>query len=204
MLQWKREEPLECDAVKVERHNAVYPARAKQVSDQACADRVTTICSSVLARVTKVRNYRGQTGGAGAATRVDKHQQIEEMSMHRRARRLNQVHVAAAHTLLHFNVKFAVGKASERPAAERQSDTLGNRRGQRQVRGANENDRIHCRLRRYLRKAVARSADRSHDARDFSIAYLARFFHFCLPLTLTRDIVQRNDSRQKSLRVDYR
>src|ERR1035437_2397749 len=131
MLQWKREKPFERGAVKVKRHHALDCARPEQVGDEACADRIPTRGSPVLSRVTKVRNYGGQTRGAGAAARVGKHKKIEEMFMHGRACRMNQVHVAAAHTFLNFDVKFAVGKASERPASERQAHPLRYRRGKR-------------------------------------------------------------------------
>src|SRR5208282_856094 len=108
-----------------------------------CANRVPTRGSAVLTRVTKVRNYRSHTRGASAAAGVGKHEKIEEMLMHGRARRLNQVHVAAAHTFLNFDVKFAVGKARERPFSGRQAHPLCNGRGKREVGGASKNDRIH-------------------------------------------------------------
>src|ERR1700687_4036849 len=59
-------------------------------------------------------------------------------------------------------------------------------------------------LRRCFNYAVAWGADRSHDARDFGVAYLAGLFHLGLTFTLTRDIVERNDACQAPLRVDYR
>src|SRR5512146_1150559 len=143
MLQWKREKPFERGAVKVKRHHALYLARPEQVGNEACADRVPTRGSSVLTRVTKVRNYGSQTRRAGAAACVCKHEEIEQMLVHGRACRLNQIHVAAANTFLNFDVKFAVGKARERPTAERQTHPLCNRRGKREVCGANENYRMH-------------------------------------------------------------
>lgn len=73
------------------------------------------------------------------------------MFVHRRARRLNQVRVATAHALVHFDMKFAIGKASERSASERQTQTLRHRGGKREVRGTNENDRIH----RFTRRSLA-------------------------------------------------
>ena len=94
------------------------------------------------------------------------------MLMHGRASRLNQVHVAAAHTFLNFDVKFAIGKARERPFSERQAHPLCNRRGKREVGGANENDRVHRLPLDSFSNAHVQADDDSVDAEDVPCIHL--------------------------------
>ena len=98
------------------------------------------------------------------------------MFVHGRACRLNQVHVATAHALLHFDMKFAVRKASERSASERRTQTLRHRGGKREVRRANENDPQNViALLAWPLALVFKPIDDSVHAEDVPCVYLGHF-----------------------------
>ena len=93
---------------------------------------------AVLPRVAVVRDHRGDALGRGAPERVEHQQQLHQVVVHRRAGRLDDEHIAAAHVVGDLDHHLAVAEAAHVGAAEGHLQDLADLGGQRPVRVAGE------------------------------------------------------------------
>jgi hypothetical protein len=85
-----------------------------------------------------VWDHRRDARRRGAAQRVDQQQQLHQVLVHRRAGRLNDEHIRAAHILLDLDARLAIAKGSDDRAPEVHVDAGGDRLCQRPVGVATE------------------------------------------------------------------
>ena len=77
------EEPLDLRLVQVHRQHPVGARRAQQVGDQLGRDRHARLVLAVLPGVAVIGHDRGDAGGRRPAERVDHHQQLHQVLVHR-------------------------------------------------------------------------------------------------------------------------
>jgi hypothetical protein len=82
--------------VRIDDHEPFAPVETKIVGEYPGADGLAALASAVLPGVAKVRHDRSQATGSSPTTSVEQKQQLDDILAHRRARRLDQVHVVAA------------------------------------------------------------------------------------------------------------
>src|SRR5262249_30872620 len=108
------EKALDLGGVQVEGQDPVGPGDGQQVGHQLGGDRHPADVLAVLPGVAVVRQYGGDAGGAGPLETVEHDQQFGQVVVHRRAGRLHDEDVPAAHVLLDAHGDFAVGKVRQR------------------------------------------------------------------------------------------
>src|SRR4029077_16219582 len=145
--------------VQVHRQHAINPGRVKQVGNQFRGDWNPRLIFAVLTGVPKKWNDRGDSIGAGAASRVDHDEQLHQMLIARRRCRLNQKNVPGSIVLLDHHVSLAVGERADRGLAERDADIFANALGQLAIGSAaknlhfwlkREHEGLNCRARSWL------------------------------------------------------
>ena len=100
--------------MQVDRQHAIDARARDHVGDELRRDRhARRARPPVLARVAEVRHHRGDARRRRAPAGIDHDQQLHQVVVGRRARRLHDEHVAAAHVLHHLDVHLAVGEPSD-------------------------------------------------------------------------------------------
>ena len=89
MIDRDVEEPLDLARVQVEREDAIHARRLEQVGDELGGDGHPRLDLAILAGVAVVRQHRGDPAGRRALERVDHDQQLHQVVVHGRARRLD-------------------------------------------------------------------------------------------------------------------
>jgi hypothetical protein len=80
---------------------------------------------------------------AGALERVDRHEQLHQVVVHRRAGRLHDVDVDATHVLLDLGEDLTIGEVRDLAAPHRQLEIVRDLLGERRVRVTGEDaDRL--------------------------------------------------------------
>src|SRR3990172_10778509 len=105
MLQRNPEKTFEDRTVEVHGHQTPKATGSDQVGDEAGSHGLAAGGATVLARVTKIRNYCGQIGRARTATSVGQEKQGHEMLIDRRPGGLDDVDVVAAHGFLKLHMQ---------------------------------------------------------------------------------------------------
>jgi hypothetical protein len=82
--------------VRINDHQPLRTRGNQGIGEDPGADRLAAVAAAVLAGVAEVRHDRSQPIGARPTTSVEQEQQLDDVLAHRRARRLDQVHVVAA------------------------------------------------------------------------------------------------------------
>src|ERR1700682_2151180 len=108
------EEALDLRRVEVHGQNAVRARRRQQVRHQLGSDRHAGLVLLVLPRVPEVGHDGGDPGGRGAPECVQENQELHDVVVDRRARRLDDEDVGAAHVLVDLAVVLPVGGGVER------------------------------------------------------------------------------------------
>ena len=144
MLDGDGEEALDGGGVEINGHETLDRTRLEQVGQDSGSEGLPRARASVLSGVPEVGDERGDPPGAGAMAGIGEQGQLEQMLVGGRARRLQQVHVVAAHALLQFDLQFAVGKGLDPAFAEVDPKILDGARGEIRIRGSGE-DRERCR-----------------------------------------------------------
>jgi hypothetical protein len=80
--------------------------------------------AAILAGVAKIGDGGGDAAGRSALERIDHDQQLHQVLVGRRAGRLQDEHVHAAHMLLDFDADFAVGETADVGTTKRDVETL--------------------------------------------------------------------------------
>ncbi len=139
MIDRDVEERLDLRGVQVEGEDAIGAGGGDEVGHQLRRDRNARLVFPVLPGVAVVRKDRRDAAGRGALECVEHDQQLHQIVVHRRRRRLHDEDVGAADVLVDLDVVLAVRKAVERDSArldpEQRTDLLGKRR----MRSAGEN-----------------------------------------------------------------
>src|SRR5437899_1067528 len=132
------EESLDGLGVEVEQQQPVGAGQRDEVGDQLRGDRLTRLGLAFLAGVAVVRDDRGDSPGRGPAKRVEDDEELHQVLVHRRRRRLDDEHVVAAHRVLDLDVDLAVGEAAQARVGELDVEDLGDAGGQFGVRAAGD------------------------------------------------------------------
>ena len=110
------------------------PGDGDHVGDQARRDRHARLVLLVGAAVGVVGHHAGDALGAGAPQGVHHDQQLHDAAVHRRARRLDDEDVLAAHAAVQLDEDVLVGEVDDVDAAQRDAEALGDLLRQRRVR----------------------------------------------------------------------
>uniref|UniRef100_A0A0A9GRQ3 Uncharacterized protein n=1 Tax=Arundo donax TaxID=35708 RepID=A0A0A9GRQ3_ARUDO len=94
--------------VDVARQHAVGAGLRDEVGHQLCGDGLAALHLPVGPGVAEVGDHGGDVLGGGPPAGVDHDEELHEILVGRRARRLHQEHVAAAHALLQLHVDLAI------------------------------------------------------------------------------------------------
>ena len=114
------------------------PGGGEQVGDELGADGDAGAVFAVLAGVPVVGHHHRDPGRRGPLERVNHHQKLHQVLVHRIAGGLHHKHIHSAHVLEKLEVDFAVGKALQLGLAHLDPDVLADLLGQRPVGGAGE------------------------------------------------------------------
>ena len=113
------EEALDLIGMQVHRHHPIHAHRGEHVGDHLGGDRNTRRARPpILARVAEIGNGGSDPAGGRALQRVDHHQDLHQVIVGRRARRLQDEHVASAHVLEELDHHFTVGEPPDDTASE--------------------------------------------------------------------------------------
>ena len=125
------EESLDLLGVQIDGQQPVHARALQHVRHELRRDRgARRARPPILARVAEVRHHRGDARRRGAPRRVDHHEQLDQVLVHRRTRGLHDEHIAPAHVLHQLDVHFAVGKPSDVGAAQRRGQVTRDVMGQ--------------------------------------------------------------------------
>ena len=106
------------------------PARGDQVGDQLGRDRRAGPGFAVLPGVAEIGDHRGDAPRRGAAQRVDDDQQLHQVVVGRKGRRLDDEDVLAADVLLDLDEDLHVGEAPHHRLRQRGGEIGGDRLGE--------------------------------------------------------------------------
>ena len=124
------EEALDLAGVQVERHDAVGAGAGDQVGDELGRDRRARARFAVLPGVAEIGDHRGDAARRRAAQRVDDDQQLHQVVVGRKRRRLDHEDVGAAHVLLDLDEDLHVGEAPHHGLGQRGLEIGGDRLGE--------------------------------------------------------------------------
>ena len=127
------EEALDLAGVQVERHHPVGAGAGDQVGDQLGRDRRARPGFAVLPGIAEIGNDRGDAPRRRAAQRVDDDQQLHQVVVGRKRRRLDHEHVGAAHVFLDLDEDLHVGEAPHHRLGQRRREIGGDRLGERGI-----------------------------------------------------------------------
>ena len=119
------EEALDLAGVQVHREHAVGARRLEHARDEPGRDRLARQRLLVLARVAEPGRDRDDAVRGGALGRVDHQQQLHQVAVHRRVRRLHDEDVRAADRLQVAAVDLAVGERLQLDLPERDAELAG-------------------------------------------------------------------------------
>jgi hypothetical protein len=89
--------------VQINANNAVGASAGKQASDISGGDGGAVMREAVLAAIAEVRHDGGEALAAGTTEGGEGEVKFHKGVVHRRAHRLNQVHIARLHGPVHFH-----------------------------------------------------------------------------------------------------
>ena len=138
MIDGNVEEALNLRGVQVDEQGAVGAGGGQQVGNELGADGHAGTVFAILAGVAVIGHHHRDPGRRGPLERVDHHQQLHQVLVHRIAGGLHHKHIHAAHVLEQLEVDFAVGKALNLGLAHRNADVAADLLGQRPVGRAAE------------------------------------------------------------------
>ena len=132
------EEALNLGGVQIDKQGAIGACGRQQVGDELGADGYARAVFAILAGVAVVGHHHRDPGRRGPLERIDHHQQLHQVLVHRIAGGLHHENIHAAHVLKQLEVDLAVGKALQLGLAHRNPDVLADGLGQLGVGGAAE------------------------------------------------------------------
>ena len=108
MIHREVEETLNLGCVQVKGEHTIGPRYGKEVGDKLGSDGHPADVFAVLARIAVVGQHGGDPGSTGSTEAVDHDQQLHQVFIHRRASRLHQENIPAAHVFLDAHGDLAV------------------------------------------------------------------------------------------------
>src|SRR5439155_7975029 len=117
---------------------AVRAGEGDEVRDELGRDRLARLGLALLAGVTVVGDHGRDPSGRGATQRVQDDEQLHQVLVHRRARRLDHEHVVSAHRVLDLDVDLAVGEMAQARIGQLNVEDLGDPGGQLRVGAAGD------------------------------------------------------------------
>ena len=132
------EEALDLAGVQLEGEDAVDAGGLDEVSEQAGRDGDARVALAVLARVAVVGDDGGDALGRGAREGVREEQQLHDVVVDRRGRRLDDEDVLAAHGVVDGHARLAIREGGDGRRGERQAQVRGDLARERAVRRAGE------------------------------------------------------------------
>ncbi len=133
------EETLNLVGVQVDGEHAVDAGAGQHIGHQLGGNRhAGGTRTTVLARITEVRNCRGNTTGRSAFQRVGHSQDFHQIVIGRRTGRLQNEHVASADVFQQLHRHFAVAELADVGASQRDIQMFDYVLGQFRVRGPGE------------------------------------------------------------------
>src|SRR5262249_34121172 len=127
------EEALDLPGVKVDGQDPVRPGAGDQIGDELRGYRRARPRFAVLARVAEIGDYRGDALRRGPPQGVDHDQELHQVVVRRKGRRLDDEGVTPAHVLEDFNEDLEVGEAAHMAAGQRLAEIGGDRLGERRI-----------------------------------------------------------------------
>ena len=113
MIQRNIEKSPDLPGVQIHGEDAVTARRREQVGDELGRDRLAGPHLPILARIAEVWDDCRDPVGRSPAQRIDHHQQLHQILIHRRTGRLDDEHILAAYALLDAHPDLAVGEAED-------------------------------------------------------------------------------------------
>ena len=118
------EEPLNLRLVQIHRQHAIGAGRAQDVGHQLGRNRHARLVLAILPRVSVVRQHRRDARRRRPAERIDHDEQLDQMLIDRRARRLDDEDIGAADVLVDLERDFRVRKAAQPALPQRHAQKL--------------------------------------------------------------------------------
>ena len=128
------EEALDLACVQIHRQHPVSARLGDEVRHQLGRNRRARAGFAVLPGIAEIGHHCGDPLGRSAAQRVDADQQFHQIVVGRKAGRLDDEHILAAHVLVDLDEDFLVGKTTHTRIGERDFKIGRNGPGKRQVR----------------------------------------------------------------------
>ena len=128
------EKSLNLLAMQIHREDTIRARGDEQVGHEFRGDGHAGLIFAILPSVAVKWQDRRDTLGRSATGGIDHDEQLHQVMVGRRARRLNNVGVMATHIFVNFNERFAVGKTRHRGLAQGHADGLTDRLGKRPIR----------------------------------------------------------------------
>ena len=126
MIHGDIKKPLNLPCMKIDSDNAGNPRRRHEVGNEFCRNRLAPARLAILTRIGIVRNDRRNTVCGRPLARIRENQQLHEIVVHGKARRLNDKDVLSANALFDHHLNFTVVELSNECLAERDADTFSN------------------------------------------------------------------------------
>ena len=119
-------ESLNLTRMEVDRHNAGHTRRRHEIGDEFCRDWLASARLAILTRIGVVRDNRRNAVCRRAFARIREDQQLHEVVIDGKARRLDDEDVLPANALLDHHLNLAVVELPDESLAERYADTFRN------------------------------------------------------------------------------
>ena len=124
------EEALDLPGVEVDGEHAVGAGRCDHVRHELRGDRRAGERLPVLPGIAVIGDDRGDPAGRRAAERVDDDQKLHQIVVRRKARRLHDEDILAAHVFLDLDEDLLIGEAADGGLREVDFEILGDRPGE--------------------------------------------------------------------------
>src|SRR5436853_3943952 len=124
---------------------------SNQIRQQLRGDRHARAIFAILARIDVIRNHRRDAPRRRAPQRIEHNQQLHEIAVHRRARRLDDEAVLAAHVFEYLKIELAIGEPPDVRLAQLDAQVIADLFGEPLVGIAGKDFDIAVRVRRTIR-----------------------------------------------------
>lgn len=125
VVDWDVEETLDLWGVEVHGEDASDPGGGEEIGDEFSGDGDARLVFTVLPGVAEEGNHGGDAAGAGAAGSIDHDQQLHDVVVRRRARRLDDEDVGTANVFVDFNEGLTVWKGGNMYVGKGLPDDIG-------------------------------------------------------------------------------
>ena len=124
MIHGDIKKPLNLPCMEIDSDNTGHTRRCHEIRNKLCRDRLTPARLTILTRIGIVRDNRRNTVRGRTLARIRENQQLHEVVIHGKARRLDDEDVLAANALFDHHLDFTVVELPNECLAERYADTI--------------------------------------------------------------------------------